>query len=117
MEFIETKIFTEDITKWPDDIYRELQKRLMEDPKDGAVIKGSGGLRKIRWKVPGKGKSGGLRIIYYCLDNDRIYMIFVYPKSVQEDLTPEQVKILKTEVENFKAILKNKKYKPAKLKT
>lgn len=89
----------------------------MENPKAGAVIKGSGGLRKIIWKVPGKGKSGGLRIIYYCLDNDRIYMIFVYPKSEQEDLTPEQVNILKTEVENFKTILKNKQSKGQNLKS
>jgi hypothetical protein len=64
-------------------------------PGAGAMIKGSGGLRKIRWNLPGVGKRGALRVIYYFDQPETIYMLFMYKKNKQEDLTPEQVKILK----------------------
>ena len=63
----------------------------------GNVIKGTGGLRKVRWKLGGSGKSGGVRVIYYWMTEEKqIYMLFVYQKSKQEDLTPEQINNLKT---------------------
>jgi len=66
MIFIETSIFTKELVKLlPDDEYRMLQHNLLIRPTAGSLIKGTGGLRKIRWKSYGKGKSGGLRIIYY----------------------------------------------------
>ena len=67
----------------------------MLNPGAGAMIKGSGGLRKIRWNLPGVGKRGALRVIYYFDKPETIYMLFMYKKNKQEDLTPEQVKILK----------------------
>ena len=74
----------------------------MNRPDMGAIIQGTGGLRKVRWKLDGKGKSGGVRAIYYWMTKDeQIYMLFVYPKSEQEDLTPEQKKALKTIVERW----------------
>jgi mRNA-degrading endonuclease RelE of RelBE toxin-antitoxin system len=97
----ETHIFTRIIQElMPDDEYRKLQEALVENPKSGDVIQGSGGLRKIRWKLPAKGKRGGARVIYYHLDKDnQIYMIYAYKKNEQSDLTKEQLKQLKLVVE------------------
>lgn len=64
-------------------------------PDAGDVIKGSGGLRKIRWSSRGKGKRGALRIIYYWDAPDIIYMLLPYKKNEQEDLTQDQLKLLK----------------------
>lgn len=84
----------------PDDEYRKLQEALVENPKSGDVIQGSGGLRKIRWKLPAKGKRGGARMIYYHLDKDnQIYMIYAYKKNEQNDLTKKQLKQLKLVIE------------------
>jgi mRNA-degrading endonuclease RelE of RelBE toxin-antitoxin system len=105
MKFIETPIFTKEIRSvLSDDEYHSLQTALMLRPEQGAVIRGTGGLRKIRWGQSGRGKRGGLRLIYYW---DRasvtIYMLYVYPKSKQEDLTPHQCRILSRLVrEEFK---------------
>lgn len=97
MEFIETSVFTERITRLlTDEEYYDLQAMLAEKPKAGDVIPGAGGLRKLRWRSAGRGKRGGIRIIYYCWTEDRLYMIFVYDKTEQGDLTFEQLKILRT---------------------
>lgn len=99
MEFVETGIFTERITRLlADDEYYDLQAVLAENPKAGDVIPGAGGLRKLRWRTRGRGKRGGLRIIYYCWSEDRLYMIFVYDKTEQGDLTSEQLKALRVYV-------------------
>jgi len=99
MEFVETNIFTQRITKLlTDDEYDDLQAALAEHPKAGDVIPGAGGLRKLRWRTGGRGKRGGLCIIYYCWSEDRLYMIFVYDKAEQGDLTPEQLKVLRAYV-------------------
>jgi mRNA-degrading endonuclease RelE of RelBE toxin-antitoxin system len=96
MIFIETSIFTKEIQKLiSDDNYRMLQTSLMLRPDAGRLIRGSGGLRKIRWNLPGKGKRGALRIIYYWNPPDTIFMLFPYKKTEQEDLTPEQLKLLR----------------------
>jgi hypothetical protein len=100
MRFVETTIFTKLVEKLlPDVSYRMLQSSLMFKPDAGAVIKGSGGLRKIRWNLPGSGKRGSLRVIYYFDQTETIYMVFMYKKNDQSDLTPDQVKILKKLVE------------------
>ena len=100
MRFIETSIFTKEILKLiPDDSYRTLQSSLMFRPDAGSVIRGSGGLRKVRWKLPGIGKRGSIRIIYYWDPPETIYVIFAYKKTVQKDLTPEQIKVLRRLVE------------------
>ena len=97
MIFIETPIFTEDITEMlSDDEYTKLQRFLAEYPESGKVIQGSGGFRKLRWKLENKGKSGGVRLIYYLYKSDEvIYMIYVYKKSEKEDLTQSQIKQLR----------------------
>lgn len=100
MKFIETSVFTKSIQKLlPDESYRMLQIALLLRPGAGSVIKGSGGLRKIRWKLPGSGKRGGLRLIYYWDPPDDIYMIFIYKKTDLKDLSPQQIKTLKQLIE------------------
>ena len=103
MIIIETSIFTRRIKElMSDDEYRALQEALVNWPTMGAIIQGSGGLRKVRWKLEGKGKSGGVRAIYYWMTaNQHIYMLYVYPKNEQEDLTQEQKKTLKLIVERW----------------
>ena len=95
--FKETDIFTKLIAQLlSDDEYKELQEHLIERPDVGVVIEGTGGLRKVRWAAKGSGKSGGIRIIYYWITEDhQIYMLLVYPKSRQDNLTAAQKKILK----------------------
>jgi len=97
MEIAETSIFTKEITRiLTDDEYKELQNFLISLPKSGAVIKGSGGLRKVRWKLKGRGKSGGIRTIYYYQEDESLLlMIYVYEKSKTEDLTPKQIEMLR----------------------
>ena len=64
-------------------------------PEQGPMIPGTGGLRKIRWGGRGHGKSGGYRIIYYWdARNETFYMLYLYPKNEQEDLTAYQAKLL-----------------------
>jgi mRNA-degrading endonuclease RelE of RelBE toxin-antitoxin system len=73
---------------------------LVRKPDAGKIISGSGGLRKLRWSAGGKGKRGGLRVIYYWyVSLEIILLLFAYPKNEQDDLTPEQLKQLKKVIE------------------
>ena len=103
MLFIETPMFTKLILKWlPDDSYKQLQETLILRPNTGQIIQRSGGIRKMRWNLPGSGKSGGLRVIYYWdVGNDTIYMLLIYMKSKKEDLTAAQIKILRQLVKEW----------------
>ncbi len=96
MEIIETPLFESKLERFfSDEEYRELQNHLVARPSAGAVLRGSGGLRKVRWASGGKGKSGGARVIYYLKTTERLYMLFVYGKGEQADLTPQQLKYLR----------------------
>ncbi|MEW6712552.1 MAG: type II toxin-antitoxin system RelE/ParE family toxin [Candidatus Riflebacteria bacterium] len=101
MEIIETSVFTAFITTlMSDDDYKELQNSLIRCPVAGDIIKGSGGLRKLRWSASGRGKRGGSRVIYYWYkDQEIIYMLYAYAKNRQEDLTRDQLKVLSKLVE------------------
>ena len=102
MKIIETPVFTKEIIKLlPDDHYRVLQQELIFRPEAGSIIKKSGGLRKIRWSEPGKGKRGSIRIIYYFHPPETIFMLFPYRKNIQENLTPTQLKILRNLVKEW----------------
>ena len=93
---METPIFTREVKKYlTDDEYRSLQTALIFRPEQGPLIPETGGLRKVRLGGRGKGKRGGYRIIYYWnKPTETFYMLLVYPKSKQEDLTPTQRKLL-----------------------
>ena len=97
MRFIETPVFSDQLHGLlSDDEYRGLQLALVLRPEQGSLIPGSGGLRKLRWGLRGKGKSGGLRVIYYWDPADSlVYLLFLYPKSRQEDLTADQLRLLR----------------------
>jgi hypothetical protein len=101
MVIIETPIFTKRIQELiTDDEYRLLQTYLVNRPDVGKIIPGSGGLRKLRWSAGGHGKRGGIRSIYYWfVSQDIILLLYAYPKSEQDDLTPIQLKQLKKIVE------------------
>ena len=71
-------------------------------PEAGDLIPGSGGLRKLRWRMMGKGKRGGLRIIYnWDVPDESFFMLAVYKKSQKEDLTQQQLRILRGLVEEW----------------
>jgi hypothetical protein len=105
MVIIETPIFTKLITGlMSDDEYKDLQEALVTRPEMGSLIKNSGGLRKARWSLEGRGKSGGVRVIYYWMSADeQLYMLLVYPKNEQENLTDAQVSALRKIVERWSA--------------
>jgi mRNA-degrading endonuclease RelE of RelBE toxin-antitoxin system len=92
--FVEATAFTKLLPDYLDDEgYRRLQVHLMKQPDAGAVIRGSGGVRKVRWGSRGKGKSGGLRVIYYWVTaEDQIVMLTIYGKGEKEDLSVADLK-------------------------
>jgi hypothetical protein len=98
LEFRETAIFTRDvIALLSDEEYAELQGVLIVQPDAGDVIPGTGGLRKLRWsqKRRGKGKRGGVRVIYYWyVSGSLIYMLLAYSKDDQDDLTTAEKRLL-----------------------
>jgi len=101
MVIIETSVFTRQAQELlSDQEYGELQIALVSRPDIGAIIVGSGGLRKLRWAARGKGKRGGSRVIYYwAVSQDQLLMLLIYSKGEREDLTRGQLKTLKKIVE------------------
>lgn len=101
MVIIETSFFTRQVLKLlTDDEYRKLQTVMVNHPGTGPVISGGGGLRKIRWGLRGRGKRGGVRVIYYwAVEQEQLLMIFMYPKSERDALSRNQLSILRKIVE------------------
>lgn len=101
--FIETSVFTRQIIELlDDDEYQALQTELMINPAKGDLIKEGGGIRKVRCAAKGKGKSGGIRVIYYWLCEDgQILMLLAYPKSAQDNLTDQQTAVLRNLVKDL----------------
>lgn len=92
LEFVEVPEFTRDLHRIADDeALRALQLELLHNPNKGDVIRDSGGLRKVRMKLPGRGKSAGARVIYLHLPHvEKLVFLFLYTKSRQSDLTADQ---------------------------
>jgi len=106
MVFVETSAFSRIIrTLLADEEYRQLQVALLENPALGDLIRGGSGLRKLRWARRGAGKRGGIRTIYYwAAAQDRMLMVYAYPKNEMADLSGRQLaelaKVAKKEFEN-----------------
>jgi|SRR6516165_8841823 hypothetical protein len=102
MEFIEAPAFTRYVADYlDDDSYGALQNLLAENPEAGDVMPGTGGFRKLRWADPrrGKGRRGGLRVIYfYFLSDQQIWLIAIYDKAEASDLTASEKKALKNAI-------------------
>lgn len=101
MEFIETSLFSRLIYDYlNDDEYLDLQVYLSQYPDKGIVVPGSGGVRKIRWAASGKGKSGGIRVIYYWKTNDfEIWMLTVYGKNERESISTHILQQIAKEID------------------
>jgi len=99
LKFLETAVFTRQIVGLMSDVdYAALQGFLIVDPEAGDLIQGTGGLRKIRWHEPqrGKGKRSGTRIIYYWYEpRSLIYMLVAYSKGDRDDLSAREKRVLK----------------------
>ncbi len=96
MHFVETPFFTRFCEEHvDDDDLQRLQMQLLVHPDAGDLIRGAKGLRKLRWALPGRGKSGGARVIYYWRSAaGMIYLLHAYAKNTQADLTDKQRKLL-----------------------
>lgn len=94
MVFVETSLFSKLLGDYlSDDEYRGLQSHLAARPDAGALIRASGGVRKVRWRSSGKGKSGGVRVIYYWAGaDDQIFFLTLYGKVEKEDLSATDLK-------------------------
>jgi hypothetical protein len=100
--FIETKLFTRLVGEYlSDDEYLQLQAALARNPAAGAVIPESGGIRKPHWGLSGRGKRGGLRVIYYLRSRAGvIWMLTLYPKNVAENISSQTLRQIRQEIEN-----------------
>ncbi|HDC4638165.1 TPA: type II toxin-antitoxin system RelE/ParE family toxin [Enterobacter cloacae] len=103
MLFIETDIFTEDVkTLLNDDEYHKLQVFLATQPDYGDLIQNTGGLRKIRWLSGGRGKRGGVRVIYFHRTHEfEIRLLLIYRKGIKDDLSAREKAILKKMIERW----------------
>lgn len=95
--FIESSAFSRELANYlDDDEYGDLQQYLINTPDAGDVIRGSGGVRKLRWQRRGMGRRGGVRIIYYVMrQRDEIWLLTLYAKSVHDNIPAHILKALK----------------------
>jgi hypothetical protein len=101
ISFVETKLFTRLVGQYlTDEEYSSLQRELVENPEVGSVIPGSGGVRKMRWGMAGRGKRGGLRIIYFLrIRQGQFWMLTLYPKNVADNIPAHVLKQIKEEID------------------
>lgn len=104
LTFIESRGFTERLRALTDDeAYRAFQNELQDNPEKGDLIKGAGGVRKTRMRLPGRGKSGSARVIYLYLENQGVlYLLTLYTKNEQANLSPDEKKAISAIVSEIK---------------
>ena len=102
ISFVETKLFTRLVQEYlSDDEYSGLQQALLADPELGSVIPGTGGVRKVRWGAAGRGKRGGIRVIYFLRTRQgQIWMLTLYAKNVTENIPASVLKKIKDEIDD-----------------
>jgi len=107
----ETPLFARQVEKLLDEESKqELIEFLAENPQAGDEIPETGGVRKLRFAVPGRGKRGGARVIYYYLDDEiPLYALLIYPKNAKTDLTSDEKKAVRKLVRQLKEERKKRK--------
>jgi mRNA-degrading endonuclease RelE of RelBE toxin-antitoxin system len=100
--FIETPLFSRLVQVYlTDQEYGKLQNELTRNPSAGAVIRGSGGIRKLRWAASGRGKRGGFRVIYFVRHpKGIIWMLTIYPKSEIDSIPGHVLRQIRKEIED-----------------
>ncbi len=100
--FVESPLFSKNVLDYlTDDEYGVFQKFLATNPDTGAVVRGSGGVRKVRWSRRGTGKSGGVRVLYFArTEAGEIWLLLIYAKSAVDSIPGHILKTLKEEMEN-----------------
>lgn len=101
LTFIESSLFTRYVQEYlSEESYADLQWHLMDAPDAGDVIRGSGGVRKLRWSAKGKGKRGGVRVIYYWRNSrGEIWLLTLYAKNEEETIPAEILRSLREQFE------------------
>ena len=101
ISFVETKLFTRLVEEYlTDEEYSLLQQELIQNPEVGSVIPDSGGVRKMRWGLAGRGKRGGLRVIYFLRTRQgQVRMLTLYPKNVADNISAHVLKQIKEEID------------------
>lgn len=101
-EFIETPLFTKALEHYlDDDEYAGLQQHLNQHPEAGAIVPGSGGVRKLRWAAKGRGKRGGLRVIYYLRTaRGEIWMLTLYGKNARANISSHLLRQIKEAIDD-----------------
>lgn len=101
LTFVETTLFTSLVGQYlSDDEYAALQQALTANPEAGDVIRGSGGVRKVRWGVAGRGKRGGIRVIYYLrLRQGEVWMLTLYAKNEADSIPGHVLKKIKEQID------------------
>jgi hypothetical protein len=102
LSFIETKLFTRLVAEYlTESEYISLQDALEVNPEAGKVVAGSGGVRKLRWAPPGRGKSGGYRVIYFVQrEPGVIVMLTLYAKNVKDNIPGHILAQIRKEAED-----------------
>ena len=100
--FVESPLFSKNVHDYlTDDEYGAFQKFLATSPDTGAVVRGSGGVRKVRWSRRGTGKSGGVRVLYFArTEAGEIWLLLIYAKSAVDSIPGHILKTLKEEMQN-----------------
>jgi mRNA-degrading endonuclease RelE of RelBE toxin-antitoxin system len=103
LTFVETRLFTQLVAQYlSDEEYRQFQHALAANPEAGAVVRGSGGVRKLRWGQAGRGKRGGVRVIYYLrLRRGQVWMLTMYAKNEAATMSGPVLKRIKEEIDGL----------------